>query len=52
METIVNWLMSCGYNKKEAVREANAMIEYNRRDGYEVCSREYAISIILADLED
>ena len=50
MEKIVNWLMSCGYSEDEAVVEANKMIEYNRRDGFELCSREFAIQMILDDI--
>lgn len=50
MEKIVNWLISCGY-KNEAIEEANKMIEANRWDGVEKCSREYAIEMILDDLE-
>lgn len=52
MEKIISWLMSCGYNETEAKAEADRMIEYNRRDGFEVCSREYAIEMILADIEE
>ena len=51
-EVIVKWLMSCGYSEIEAKFEANKMIERNRRDGYELAPREYAISIIFADLVD
>ena len=50
MEKIVSWLMSCGYNKNEAIIEANKMIECNRWDGVEMCSREYAIEMILEDI--
>ena len=42
--------MSCGYTEKAAVKEANSMIEQNRWDGAEMCSREYAIEMILEDL--
>ena len=52
VERIVNWLIGCGYTEAEAKKEANIMIEYNRRDGDELCSREYAIEMILADIED
>ena len=52
MEKIVKWLMSCGYSKEAATVEANKMIEANRWDGVEKCSREYAIEMILEDLED
>ena len=51
MEKIVSWLMRCGYNKNDAYMEANKMIERNRWDGVEMCSREFAIEMILADLE-
>ena len=37
MEKIVNWLISCGYGKNEAITEANKMIEANRWDGVEKC---------------
>lgn len=52
MEKIVNWLMNCGYNREEATTEANKMIEMNRWDGAEMCSREFAIDMILADIEE
>lgn len=52
MEKIVKWLMSCGFNHDEAINEANSMIERNRWDGFEKCSREFAIQMILEDLED
>lgn len=51
MEKIVNWLISCGYAEREAVKEANKMIEQNRLDGVEKCSREFAINMILENLE-
>lgn len=51
MEKIVNWLISCGYGKNEAIAEANKMIEANRWDGVEKCSREYAIEMILENLQ-
>jgi hypothetical protein len=51
MEKIVNWLISCGYGEKEAVAEANKMIEANRWDGAEKCSRGYAIEMILESLQ-
>lgn len=51
MEKIVKWLMSCGYNETEAVTEANTMIEAKRWDGAERCSREFAIQMILDDLQ-
>jgi hypothetical protein len=52
MDKIVNWLMSCGYNKQEAYIEANKMIERNRwcGCGSVPCSREYAIEMILEDI--
>lgn len=50
MEKIINWLISCGYCEKDAITEANKMIEANRWDGAEKCSREYAIDMILEDL--
>ena len=37
-------------NEYEAHIEANSMIEQNRWDGAEMCSREYAIEMILEDL--
>ena len=54
MEKIVNWLMSCGYNKEDAYTEANKMIERNRwwGCGSVPCSREFAIELILADIEE
>lgn len=54
MEKIVNWLMSCGYNKENAYIEANKMIERNRwyGCGSVPCSREFAIEMILADIEE
>lgn len=54
MEKIVNWLMSCGYNKEDAYIEANKMIERNRwyGCGSVPCSREFAIEMILADIEE
>ena len=51
MKKIVEWLMSCGYNEAEAVTEANTMIEANRWDGAERCSRGFAIEMILDDLQ-
>lgn len=51
MDKIVKWLISCGYAEREAVKEANQMIERNRWDGAEKCSREYAINMILESLE-
>ena len=38
-------------NEAEAVAEANKMIEFNRWDGAERCSREFAIQMILDDLQ-
>lgn len=52
MEKIVAWLMGCGYTETEAIKEANIMIEYNRRDGFEYCSREFAIQMILDEIEE
>lgn len=52
MEKIVLWLKSCGYSEQEAHREANRMIEANRRDGCELLSREYAIQMILDCLDE
>lgn len=52
MEIIVNWLMSCGYSRANAITEANAMIERNRWDGFEKCSREFAIQMILDDITE
>lgn len=52
MEKIVEWLKSCGYSENEATTEANKMIEANRWDGVEMCSREYAISMILDSILD
>lgn len=51
MKKIVAWLMNYGYNESEAVTEANKMIEANRWDGVERCSREFAIEMILEDLQ-
>lgn len=51
MEKIIEWLQSCGYSESSAVIEANKMIEANRWDGVEKCSREYAIEMILNDLQ-
>lgn len=50
MDKIVEWLTGCGYSNTDAVKEANKMIEANRWDGVEKCSREYAIEMILNDL--
>ena len=52
MEKIVKLFMSCGYSESEATTEANKMIEANRWDGAEKCSREFAIEMILEDLQD
>lgn len=52
MDKIVEWLKSCGYSENEAAIEANKMIEANRWDGVEMCSREYAISMILDSILD
>ena len=52
MERIITWLVSCGYTQAEAQTEARRMIEYNRRDGAELCSVEYAIEMILQDIEE
>lgn len=51
MEKIVEWLKNCGCSEVEAVTEANKMIEFNRWDGAERCSREFAIQMILDDLQ-
>ena len=51
MEKIIEWLQSCGYSESSAVIEANKMIETNRWDGVEKCSRECAIEMILNDLQ-
>lgn len=50
MERILNWLKDCGYTEEDEIKEANLMIEQNRRDGTELCSREFAIQMILEDL--
>lgn len=47
MEKIVKWFMSCGYSESEATTEANKMIEANRWDGAEKCSREFARLLIV-----
>lgn len=47
MGKIVKWLMGCGYGKSEATTEANKMIEANRLDGAEKCSRESDCSAAL-----
>jgi hypothetical protein len=52
MGKIVKWFMSFGYSESEATTEANKMIEANRWDGVEKCSREFAIEMILEDLQD
>lgn len=53
MEIILNWLESCGYTKADAVNEAEIMIKRNMyQSGVQVCSREYAIEMILEDLVD
>lgn len=51
MEKIIEWLQSCGYSESSAVIEVNKMIEANRWDGVEKCSRECAIEMILNDLQ-
>lgn len=50
MTKIIDWLMSCGYSKEDAMIEANKMIEANRWDGCEKCSREFAIEMILENI--
>lgn len=50
MDKIIDWLMSCGYDKEEAVKEANIMVEQNRHDGGELLSREFVIDMIVADI--
>lgn len=50
MEKIVKWLEGCGFNKSEATKEAEAMIKYHTT-GYDAVSREYAIELILADID-
>jgi hypothetical protein len=51
MERIVEWLMSCGYSESDARKEAEIMIERNIWDGVERCSREYAIQMILENIQ-
>lgn len=51
MERILAWLESCGYSKEDARTEAERMIRYNQWDGGEMCSREFAIEMILEDIE-
>lgn len=51
MDKIIDWLMSCGYTRTDAETEAN-MVEMNRWDGVEMCSREYAIQMVLDDIEE
>lgn len=50
MEKIVKWLEGCGFNKSEATKEAEAMIKYHTT-GVDAVSREYAIELILADID-
>lgn len=52
MDKIIDWLMSCGYTRADAEIEANKMVEANRRDGAEMCSREYAIQMVLDAIEE
>ena len=52
MDKIINWLMSCGYTRADAAKEANKMVEMNRWDGAEMCSREYAIQMVLDTIEE
>jgi hypothetical protein len=51
MERIVEWLMSCGYSESDARKEAEIIVEHNRWDGVERCSREYAIQMILENIQ-
>lgn len=51
MERVVEWLMSCGYCESDAKKEAEIMVERNRWDGVEKCSREYAIEMILENIQ-
>ena len=51
MEKILAWLESCGYSKEEAKVEAEALIRFNQWDGQEMCSREFAIEMILETIE-
>ena len=50
MEKIVKWLEGCGFNKSEAVKEAETMIKYHTT-GVDAVSREYAIELILEDID-
>lgn len=50
MVSIIDWLKSCGYEETEAKKEAEKMIRANQWDGAEMCSREFAIQMILDDL--
>lgn len=51
MEKILAWLESCGYSKEAAKVEAEKMIRANQWDGVEMCSREFAIEMILESIE-
>lgn len=51
MERILAYLESCGYSKAEAKVEAEELIRFNQWDGAEMCSREFAIEMILAEIE-
>ncbi|CDD65905.1 unknown [Firmicutes bacterium CAG:882] len=52
MDKIINRLMSCGYTCDDAEIEADKMVEMNRWDGAEMCSREYAIQMVLDAIEE
>lgn len=47
---ILAWLESCGYSKEDAKVEAERMIKANQWDGVEMCSREFAIEMILENI--
>lgn len=51
MEKILAWLESCGYSKEAAKVEVEKMIRANQWDGVEMCSREFAIEMILESIE-
>lgn len=52
MEKIISWLNSCGYTNEEAIKEANSMVRCNMYKDHTVYSREYAIQMILEEIED
>lgn len=52
MKKIINFYKSCGFTEAEAIKEAETAIRRAQWDGVEMCSREFAIEMILADIEE